>query len=276
MQNKISILDFQNETSTTFEEFLTAKGLSGRTISECIKYYNRFKDIAMTNANIIRLINTSPTNRVLRYTITKYIQYLRYLEPDNPYYLRLEVPKLSGRKQQTITKYVTREEVKKLVNSLLVINDKENALMVLLLFETGLRANELTHLKVKDIEIESKSLHGFGKGRKEFLIPLQESTYQFLQSYILQKNMTPEQRIFPLNVDTLWHRMVKISQRYLGKKVHTHMLRHGFGTYLIREGLDILEVKEMMRHGDIKSTSIYAHIDKDATIKKFKETMEKN
>lgn len=53
--------------------------------------------------------------------------------------------------------------------------------------------------------------------------------------------------------------------------VHPHKLRHSYATYLkIVKKLDIMEIKELMRHSSIKSTQIYTHIDKEYLKEKLK------
>jgi len=43
--------------------------------------------------------------------------------------------------------------------------------------------------------------------------------------------------------------------------VTPHQLRHAFATYLIRGGVDIATVSELMGHSNISTTSIYLHTD---------------
>ena len=47
-------------------------------------------------------------------------------------------------------------------------------------------------------------------------------------------------------------------------KITWHMFRHSFATRLLADGVDIVTVKELLGHADIKTTMRYAHSNDDA------------
>jgi integrase/recombinase XerD len=48
-----------------------------------------------------------------------------------------------------------------------------------------------------------------------------------------------------------------------GRLISPHVLRHSFATSLLRLGIDIRTVQELMRHASLQSTSIYLHCDQE-------------
>jgi site-specific recombinase XerD len=57
-----------------------------------------------------------------------------------------------------------------------------------------------------------------------------------------------------------------------GLPAHPHLLRHTFGTVLVRSGVDIATVADLMGHSDINTTRGYARPtadDMDSAVEKF-------
>jgi integron integrase len=62
--------------------------------------------------------------------------------------------------------------------------------------------------------------------------------------------------------ETNLQRAVKRSAELLGfeKRVTTHTLRHSFATHLIEAGVDVVKVKELLRHKKLETTMVYVHL----------------
>lgn len=54
-------------------------------------------------------------------------------------------------------------------------------------------------------------------------------------------------------------RSERASEAALVLKVSAHWMRHSFGTNLMRQGMNIVKVRDIMRHENIATTNIYAH-----------------
>lgn len=50
----------------------------------------------------------------------------------------------------------------------------------------------------------------------------------------------------------------------IDKRVAPHTLRHIYATRLLREGLTIREVQELLGHSDVSTTQVYTHVDLQA------------
>lgn len=144
-------------------------------------------------------------------------------------------------------------------------------LILELLYLTGMRRQELKQLKESDIEWSLQQLRVLGKGNKERLLPLSDSSLEQLRNYLKAKEtegIPPGGRLLVLPngkslYDNYIYRTVKhyLSQVSTLKKKSPHILRHTFATHLLNNGANIQAIKELLGHSSIAATQIYTHIN---------------
>ncbi len=147
---------------------------------------------------------------------------------------------------------------------------RDHAMMRLFL-QTGLRLDELVRLEWRDVKLEKACLLVQGKGDRERLLPLTEATIEALCRH-RQCSLSPGRdgdRVFlnhrgkPLTwrgVQMIFDRICR-GAGLLRPGLSPHKLRHTCLTLLLREGVDLMTLKELAGHKDINSTEIYAHVD---------------
>jgi integrase len=135
------------------------------------------------------------------------------------------------------------------------IKNKKHKLAFYLGFYAGLRVSELIALNPENIK--DGFIHVIaGKGNKDRDIPIP----------------TPLQ-------GALKHLPVGISRQGLHKAIkqyfplaHMHTLRHSCATFYINEkGMDVMQVKALLGHADVKTTQIYTHVRPEHLKAKFAE-----
>ena len=155
---------------------------------------------------------------------------------------------------------------------------KTNFLIFEILYQTGIRRNELINLKEKDVDKSSGTIKVLGKGNKERLIPANNDLLKMIREYITEK-----QKEFP-ELSENWLLVNKKGKKLYPKYVYNivkfnlgkvstnqrkspHILRHSFATHLTNNGAEINAIKELLGHSSLASTQIYAH----NTIEKLKK-----
>ena len=187
----------------------------------------------------------------------------------------ISVPK----KEKRLPKYITNEEVELIFNTPDIRSPlgQRNRLILELLYGGGIRVSELCNIKVKDIDIDNKTIKILGKGNKERLVFYGNSCREILELYLsdgrnilLNKNSTDYLIIGAYKKDKpLTTRSVEliinkiIEECAIKKKVTPHTLRHTFATHLLNEGCDILIVKELLGHSSLDTTGIYTHVSNE-------------
>lgn len=119
------------------------------------------------------------------------------------------------------------------------------ALIVSLLYGSGLRVSECLRLRVQDIDLEHLSITvRDGKGKKDRQTLLSSSLVTALKQQITRAL-------------ALQPAVVACGIR---KKVNCHTFRHSFATHLLQSGYDIRTVQELLGHNDVATTQIYTHV----------------
>jgi integrase len=120
---------------------------------------------------------------------------------------------------------------------------------------TGLRRSELANLKVSNLDFVNSKLQVVnGKGGKTRTIPLLKTTLKRLRKYCEDKN--PQGSLLNLKPACISNK-IRLLAKKAGVDIHTHSLRHYFGTKLVERGANIRAVQELMGHSSLNTTQVY-------------------
>lgn len=187
---------------------------------------------------------------------------------DNPA-AKIKLPKLPKK----LPNYLTIEEVDRLLN----INpikplDYRNVAMLETLYSCGLRISELCNLKMSDIDFNECFVRVIGKGSKERIIPMNDSSKSALSEYIndhrnfLLKDKESEYIFINKSGNKIsrvgFFKILKkvCNENGIDKDVSPHTLRHSFATHLLNNGADLRVIQELLGHSNLTTTQIYSHI----------------
>ena len=173
------------------------------------------------------------------------------------------------RNRKRVYNVLTKEELSTFFN---VCENYKYKTMFMLVYGTGLRISEVANLRIGDIDSEKMRIFvREGKGRKERYTILPETSLKMLRTYwkMSRRKGEKEERIFlnetggaisTYSIRTQFRKYRKKAK--LNEKFVVHSLRHSFATDLIERGANIIQVKELMGHSNIRSTMEYIHIAK--------------
>lgn len=144
-----------------------------------------------------------------------------------------------------------------------------SALIVRLLYTSGIRVSELVELQEKNIDHQKHLIRVLGKGNKERDIPLSAELSHQIEHYTTEKRKRFEKQVPQLLVTEkgsplysklvyLWMNKLMQSIYHLDKR-SPHVLRHTFATHLMNQGADLNAVKELLGHSSLASTQVYTH-----------------
>jgi len=179
---------------------------------------------------------------------------------------RLPLPKVS----RNLPVVLSAEQVRQL---LAAAQTPDRRLLVLLLLSTGLRRSEAAAITLDQVDLEHRQLRVRGKGNKERMVPLTPEVVEAIQEYLAWRGPTQSNHLF---ISQMWgqpisgariHRIVRaLLERagLAGQGITVHKLRHTFATHLVRNGVDVKTVQELLGHSDLGTTAKYLHSDGQA------------
>jgi integrase/recombinase XerD len=174
----------------------------------------------------------------------------------------LHIPRVKKKAKLPIV--LTPEEVFQILEA---TSNLKHRTILSTIYSAGLRVSEATHLKITDIQSTNRRIFiRQAKGNKDRYTILSEKNLLLLREY--WKVYRPTSWLFPgasldkpLSVRTIQD-VFKKSLRSTGisKDASVHTLRHCFATHLLNHGASLLQLKELLGHADIQSTSMYLHL----------------
>jgi site-specific recombinase XerD len=151
-----------------------------------------------------------------------------------------------------------------------VIGLRDRALLALL-YGTGIRASECASLRNADVDLRQLSITVCGKGGHQRSIPLNEELAEVLRTYVEARGDAPGQAPFfrsrfgrALSRGGVYERVRTWGQRSrIGIPLSPHRMRHTFATHLVRAGVGLVTIRDLLGHRLITSTQIYLHVTAD-------------
>lgn len=240
---KNDVLKYSEEDVRDYLEYLYSRGLSRNTISRKLSSIRSF---------------------------------YRYMEDEGKVFQNYFKEVSNPKKKSMLPKYARDSDLEKMFHAFSLDDalGQRNALVLEMLYATGVRVSELVHICVGDINLYDKTIHILGKGRKERVVFFGSYCEDVLRKYLndgyLKLNQKQSKYLF-LNKNG-----EKLSSRYVRKiidmavlkcgvdyHISPHTLRHTFATDMLNNGADLMTVKELLGHSSVNTTGIYTHVSNE-------------
>jgi site-specific recombinase XerD len=149
------------------------------------------------------------------------------------------------------------------------VGRRDYAILVLLV-RLGLRAGEVSALRLDDIDWRAGEIVVRGKGRTEQRLPLPPDVGAAIAAYLRQdRPRRPEREVFlracaplrGLTPDGVGEVVRAASERAGLGSFGSHRLRHTAATQMLQAGASLPEVAQVLRHRSVATTVIYAKVD---------------
>lgn len=209
--------------------------------------------------------------------------FFRYVQAEAPEFMLhsqrvLAIP--FKRHPRVVISYLSAEEMQTLLSQPDRSRQKGRRDLVLLslLYDSGARVQELIDLVARDIRLEHPAkVMLTGKGRKTRYVPLMSRTVALLQDYLRAQHLdTPLMMEHPLFFNSQRKELSRAGVTYIvGKyadmarnthasmpeKVTPHTFRHSKAMHLLQANVNLVYIRDILGHTDIKTTEMYARAD---------------
>ncbi|MHA2244120.1 MAG: tyrosine-type recombinase/integrase [Candidatus Hodarchaeales archaeon] len=211
----------------------------------------------------------------LRSFIT-FLEEENHITPDESYKLLKLFKWKRNNKIKRIKEAIPKQDWNKIIAN--ALNKNKNCKMIIyVLFNFGLRVNEVVHLRIKDIDFEEKVVriqehyepdYWHPKGKIDREVPMTTAQKMALERWIDQLDYPEKQYLF---IHTEGNRKgyrvdANAVQRWLREMgLYAHMMRYSYATHMYEETLDIVLVQEMLGHCSPDITTKYLARKKQTT-----------
>ena len=185
---------------------------------------------------------------------------------------------VAPRRDQTIPVFLSEPEVTRLIetpNTGDPLGRRDRAILELF-YASGLRLSELVAIDLEDVNMSGRMVRVMGKGRKERLLPFNQSAAAAIRAWMkdraviraARRKREPGDPLFvnyrgtrltDRSVDRLLRRYVAQCSTRLG--ISPHALRHSFATHLLQRGADLRAIQELLGHAALSTTQRYTHVN---------------
>lgn len=160
-------------------------------------------------------------------------------------------------------------------------------------YATGLRVSELVGATLGQIEVDGlgdRWLHVIGKGDKKAKVALPSLARSCLDQYLVQRGLPTTTSKWKQDTPLVGQlhlenasgitaaRLWSILRRFFGHaartveaenpstaekllRASTHWMRHTHATHALTNGVDLVSVRDNLRHASVQTTSVYLHAD---------------
>lgn len=282
--------------------------MNERLITEFIRYLKLERRLSENTCDAYR-IDLMQFDRFVRKPIVdldkddidRYVEYLRSAYKENTYLRKVAALKslnkylrdyklgandqiellVAKKREKRIPKFLTQTQIDTFLNQFKLGTDIEtrDKAMFETLYCTGMRVSEIINVKVSDVNIENGTIRVIGKGNKERVVIINESSVESLDLYIhrsrtrLQTELTDilflNSKGKPLTRQGFNYILNKHAANVGITEISPHIFRHSIATHMLNNGGDLRMIQMLLGHANISTTEVYTHVSKQKILEEY-------
>jgi len=137
---------------------------------------------------------------------------------------------------------------------LLAAAEGDTLTLLELLYASGARISEVVGLRWQDVDVLERSARLRGKGNKERLVPLGKPCLRALE--LARNGHRGGDKVIGVSRQAAWARLRRLGRR-LGIALSPKDIRAAMARHLSDNGADIISIRDLLGHENVRTTSIY-------------------
>jgi integrase/recombinase XerD len=204
--------------------------------------------------------------------------FVRFLIADGQCAVDLDaaIPTVAHWRLAALPRYLQPDDVERLIASCdhtSPVGRRDRAIL-LLVARLGLRAGDIVHLRLSDIDWRHAWIHVCGKNCRQTRLPLTQEVGHAIATYVQHgRPQTTTDTLFvrcraPFRafgshcaVTTIVSQALSRAGVVRPSRGAAHLLRHSVATSMLGEGASLQDIAAILRHRSIQTTQIYAKVD---------------
>ncbi len=181
---------------------------------------------------------------------------------DKIYNRKLNIKATGKIKEEQSIEILSKSELQTLLSS---IKNLKHKLLLIMIYNNGLKVNEAINLKVGDIDTENNTIKiDADQPKKSRLLRLSPALNGLIEEY--KQKYKPSDVFFPgsggighysaRNIQLVFQKALKEAKIEKAAKLTT--LRHSFAVHSLENGISINHLQKILGHSNIQTTSFYA------------------
>ncbi len=156
---------------------------------------------------------------------------------------------------------------------------RRDSVLLSMLYDSGARVQELCDMTVSDLRLDAPSVTRLtGKGSKTRIVPLMAPMVALLRQYLREHGLTdPALVCRTLFTNHCRSKLTRKGVSYILDKyfqqakmmrpdlypetISPHVMRHSKAMHLLEAGVNLIYIRDILGHADMKTTEVYARID---------------
>jgi len=258
-----------------YKKYLLVNGKSALTILNHTNKIKKFlKIVKIKNINekniekfLLDIIENNKPSTANNYRAS-ISSFLKFLKKD------IAIPKslkLEKKLPDSINEEFLKKEVVPVIECIYQ-NPLKIKTIIYFMFYTGVRREELVKLKREHIDLTSREVKVYGKGKEERIVFIPKEIKRLLESYFASEN--EKINAFNINYEALGQVFKKAKPYFKKINFRPHLLRHGYATMLSNKGVNGTTLQRLMGHKDIRTTQRYIGAETKELKKIYDRAME--